>query len=392
MRTKMMIAFSFLGIMSLTSVAQTVSPDYFGQTPPGDKAVKFAPGIISLPNRNEINITFSPDGNEVYFESNTGIYFTKRVNNSWTNQVIEPMFNGFSTPFLSADGKKIYLIKYFDIGTPNITCEAWMSERTTGEWGVPQSLPAPFNTASSDDAYFSGTVDGVNYIESNRAGGYGKSDIWCVRPSSNQAENLGPNVNSASDDGSPCIALDGSYLIFGSDRKGGCSYNGYDYYVSFNKGNNEWTTPVNMERSGAGINLAKYVHISPSLSPDGKFFFFNRHTWTEPLEYPDIYWVSTHILDTLKTIAFSTVSVKETVKQNAILFPNPTTGQFSISFGSTPKLAVAEIYNTEGKLVLKKIFKNAGNAVFDLNDFSKGVYVLMLNIDGKKLNKKFCLD
>jgi hypothetical protein len=41
--------------------------DYFGQTPPGNKAVKFAPGIISLPDRSEYKIVFSPDGKFLFF-------------------------------------------------------------------------------------------------------------------------------------------------------------------------------------------------------------------------------------------------------------------------------------------------------------------------------------
>ena len=35
--------------------AQIDSIDYFGQTPPGDSAVIFAPGMISLQDRNELS-------------------------------------------------------------------------------------------------------------------------------------------------------------------------------------------------------------------------------------------------------------------------------------------------------------------------------------------------
>ena len=41
--------------------------EYFGQTPPGNTPELFAPGIISLDDRNESMITFSPDGKECYF-------------------------------------------------------------------------------------------------------------------------------------------------------------------------------------------------------------------------------------------------------------------------------------------------------------------------------------
>ena len=117
--------------------AQTDTIDYFGQTSPGDSAVIFAPGIISLPGRNEINITFSPDGSEVYYSavnsdgSDEGVYYKKRVNKTWTEQVKEPIFDGFRFPRFSAGGNKLYFTKY---NNDNTVSHIWGSERTTGAW------------------------------------------------------------------------------------------------------------------------------------------------------------------------------------------------------------------------------------------------------------------
>jgi hypothetical protein len=58
MRTKIIKTLSLLGIVTLTAIAQVDSIDYFGQTPLGDSAVIFAPGIISLPNRSECALSF----------------------------------------------------------------------------------------------------------------------------------------------------------------------------------------------------------------------------------------------------------------------------------------------------------------------------------------------
>jgi len=49
--------------------------DYFGQTPPGDSALIFAPGIISLPGRSEYKIIFSPNGNESFLQLGLRILF-----------------------------------------------------------------------------------------------------------------------------------------------------------------------------------------------------------------------------------------------------------------------------------------------------------------------------
>lgn len=261
--------------------------DYFGQILPGDTPVVFAPGIISTTDRNEINITFSPDGNEVYFLRDGDIYTMQRIHNTWTEQVRAP-FTGLNNPVFSVDGSKIYFTKW---SNGNSVSDIWMAERTIGGWGEPQCLPAPINSSANDSVYTE-TADGVKYIGSNRSGSWG---IWCISPSSGQAENLGPMVNSYPST-SPCVAPDGSYLIFNSQRPD--RHGNSDLYVSFNKGNNEWTIPVNLERNGNRINLPNHSQIYPSLSPDGKYLFFNRHNYTGMM--PDIYWVSTSVIDDIK--------------------------------------------------------------------------------------------
>ncbi len=195
-----------------------IKGDYFGQPQPGESAVIFAPGIFSLSDRLESKITFSPDGSEYYFgvteiKDNKAlykIYYTKRVNNTWTEQVEAPFSvnNGGSSPFMSADGEKLYFNRDRDI---------WMVERTGEGWGEPQLLPSPINSDSSDGSFVE-TADNDVYFSSKRPGGSGGMDIWRIRRLPDQipvAENLGPIMNSSSFDVSPCIAPDGSYFIFG---------------------------------------------------------------------------------------------------------------------------------------------------------------------------------
>jgi Tol biopolymer transport system component len=277
--------------------------DYLGQTPPGDTAVMFAPGIISLPNRLEYKIAFSPDGNEIYFHFANGnyskIYSTKRINNTWTEPEEAPFSvnQNFFNPVFSANGKKLYIAKS---NNDNSNCDIWMVDRTTGAWSKPQLLPEPINS-TSDENICTETADSILYISSNRSGNW---DIWCIRRLTDktlQAENLGPIVNSTEMDLTPCIAHDGSYLIFSSTRPGG--YGNQDLYICFNKGNSSWTVPVNMERSGAKINIAHYAHFGPTLSPDGKYLFFTRHNGAG--DKLDIYWVSTKVIDEIRKEVFN---------------------------------------------------------------------------------------
>ena len=62
---------------------------YFNQPPPGDSAVIFAPGIVSVNGRYEYGVSFSPDLKEIYFtahrkDEGSSVYFSKLIDKKWT--------------------------------------------------------------------------------------------------------------------------------------------------------------------------------------------------------------------------------------------------------------------------------------------------------------------
>ena len=251
--------------------SQTTGKDglYFGQTPPGDSAIIFAPGIISLSDRLEGKIAFSPDVSECYFTvwganySSCKIYCTKRINNTWTEQIEVPFSIGqyCGEPFLSADGNELY----FNYSYRDKPTNMWMVQRTSQGWSDPKELPSPINSEQWD-ANYSESAEGTIYFASNRPGGLDeRGDIWCIRKTSgrlNVAEVLGMPVNSTAWDAGQ-IAPDGSYLILTSERPGGIGRS--DLYITFKKEDNSWTTPANMK----GININSIASTTdPSISPD----------------------------------------------------------------------------------------------------------------------------
>ena len=86
-------------------------------------------------------------------------------------------------------------------------------------------------------------------------------------------------------------------------------------------------------------------------------------------------------------------SVKQTFEENIQVYPNPTKNMINITFGSLQyKVAIVEITDISGKLISSDIYHSISNASVNLTCNSKGIYILNLNIDGEKLNKKICIE
>ena len=148
---------------------------------------------------------------------------------------------------VSADGKQIF-IYYNDVNDlQRRGGNVFVSKVNQGKWRTPEALGKPINTS-----YWEGGVcvspDGKKYFfTSERPGGYGRSDIWMVEKKSKtewgKPVNLGPEINSANDEGGMFLAPDGKTLFFCSN--GSKSMGGYDIFRTvYEQGN--WSPPVNL--------------------------------------------------------------------------------------------------------------------------------------------------
>jgi len=127
------------------------------------------------------------------------------------------------------------------------------------DWSEPVNL-GPVINSSANDNHPAISKDGLSlYITSNRADGFGGDGIWVSQRSSTDApwgppQNLGPNINTASDDGVPTFSRDGHWMFFGTTRPGG--YGGSDIWASYRQhvhDDFDWQPPVNL---GLGVNTA----------------------------------------------------------------------------------------------------------------------------------------
>jgi WD40-like Beta Propeller Repeat len=270
-----------------------VTGPFFGQKLPGKTPERFAPGILSLPNRLVTRIAFSPDGNECFFSapnddfSHVQMYCMKRVDDVWTSRFLAPFLRpGHSgrQAIFSADGNQLHFSS-----NENGNSDLWVVEHASQGWGDPHALPAPINTPAYEGQY-SQAADGIAYFESDRPGGQGKFDIWRARPPQPgqppQVENLGALVNSVAGDSDPFVSPDGSYLLFSSERPGGVGQS--DVYVTLADGHGGWSAPVNLNHYGPGLNTGVYTY-APALSADGRILFFTRIG--EDAQQNGIYWV-----------------------------------------------------------------------------------------------------
>jgi hypothetical protein len=320
-----------------------VTGPYFGQKPPGKMPEIFAPGILSLTNRMEARIAFSPDGNECFFTvpndftfSNVQVYYTKRVDDVWTPQVLAPFAqpgHSYAQPFFSADGKKLYFSSGDGI---------WAVERTAQGWGNPQVLPSPISSAGGAGEY-SQTTDGTAYFESVRPGGMGLVDVWRARPGQPgqpvQVENLGPPVNTSTYDSDPFVSPDGKYLIFSSNRSD--TIGGADLYVTFATGDGGWTAPVNLNKYCPGINTGA-IEYGASLSPDGRYLFFVRLNYNA--QQCDVWWVEN--------------PMREPAAAKSAVVTGPFFGQRPP--GETPKVFAPELLSARYGFVARIAFSPDG--------------------------------
>ncbi len=278
----------------LPDEGRTIIPGgrYLGMQPPGEEPVLFAPGMVST-GLDQRDTALTPDGTELYWTLWGGgrgaIVRMREVGAAWSGPEIAP-FSGTTSdlePFITQDGRHLFFAskRPLDPGGDEKDWDLWVMDRQGDAWGEPQNLGEPVNTPGGE-YYPTLTSDGVLYFTATRADTLGGEDIYRSRPVPggwSEPENLGPAVNSPGPEFNSLVAPDGSFLIFGSARKG--DHGGGDLYISFRGRDGAWQPAVNM---GEPINSAA-LDYCPALSPDGRYFFFTSQRVTAPSPLPTTY-------------------------------------------------------------------------------------------------------
>jgi Tol biopolymer transport system component len=298
----------FLAVTAATLVAASFSSDvrvvaprgaYLGQAPPGTTPRVFAPGILSTAGRDEVSCAFTPDGRGLYFAIfEPGRGYTLRVmaelESGWTAERPAPFASDFSEvdPFITGDGRRCFFISKRPLSAEmerSRSYQIWVVHREGTSWGSPRPLGPAVNT--KDRQLFPTVSDGKTlYFGSDRPGGFGGSDVYSARPEEadfGQPINLGAAINSSGNETDALIAPDGSFLVFTATDRGD-GFGGGDFYISYRDAGGAWSPARNL---GAEVN-SPYSDFCPTLSPDGRYFFFTSNRKGSN----DIFWVDADVI------------------------------------------------------------------------------------------------
>jgi len=254
------------------------------------------PNVNSSSGEGSNGLSISADELSIYFDSgrsggygNADLWVATRTtkNDDWsTPSNLGSVVNSSAqdnSPSISADGLSLYFSSNRSGAVGGSGWDAmdlWVATRetTANDWGAPSNLGPVVN--SSDADYMSHiSADGLSlYFSSGRPGGSGQRDLWVTtRETTNddwsEPVNLGPTVNTSSNERQMWISSDGLMLLLQSDRPKGSG--AVDIYMTTRATtNDDWTEPVNI---GSPVNISQISDVSPVVSYDGLTLYFSSY-------------------------------------------------------------------------------------------------------------------
>jgi len=232
----------------------------------------------------------SPDGKTLYFtrafypenvrgvKDELDIWYSTQRSNAWklAENIGAPLNdkkpNGVSS--VSPDGNTLLLINtYRRRGT--ITSRTSISNRTKDGWSTPemQVIDDYYNYSPFED-YFLASNGQILITAMERSDTYGELDLYiCFKEDNGDWSvpiNLGPDINTPSQDFSPFLAPDSKTLFFASEGHGGYGRSDIFFIRRLDDSWLSWSKPVNIGSSVNTSGMDAYY----SVSAQGDFAYF----------------------------------------------------------------------------------------------------------------------
>ena len=210
------------------------------------------------------------DNDNNYFED---IYVSHKVDGKWSNP--ENMGAPINSEYhegcigISKDGKELYIYKEINAG------DIYVSKLKDGnKWSKPEPLSPMVNTDFYEPSVALADSGKTLYFSSNKPGGQGGLDLYMSKKDDKgnwqEAVNLGPEVNTGSDEDGPFYDQNTKYLYFSSAGHKGMG--GYDVFRAKQDSiTHKWSKPYNL---GYPINSPE-DDIYYTLTADGKRAFYS---------------------------------------------------------------------------------------------------------------------
>jgi Tol biopolymer transport system component len=231
-------------------------------------------------------ITFTKDGKTAYLSRYTmqrdtfggqyiKVFESKASKQGWGTPVEAPFKNDQAPyeyhPVVSPDGKKLFYnsraakpgsgVAYYPANN------VWMVDRLpNGSYSQPEMIDAL--ASDTYDDYASVAKSGTLYFRSDRPGGKGSGDIYRSSLAGGQyqaPENIG-DLNSEDNENDVCIDPNEKFIIFNRYID---ATKEIKLFLSIRSGG-KWTSPRVIE----ALEKQADWELTPTLSPDGKFFFY----------------------------------------------------------------------------------------------------------------------
>lgn len=249
---------------------------YLGQKPPELNPELFAPGIVSN-GIDHCSPSFSPDGDEIYFEildknNMAKIGYTKLVQGVWSkpDTISFCKNNSFITggPFITFDGKKMFYTSFRPGAVSEDKENIWYSERTSNGWSNPKPISPNVNKMRIHWS-ISVSKKGTLYFQGNKLDESEEGGIYFSTLKNGEYDvpvRMGPEINSGKSVTCPYVSPDETYLVFTRICTGP---HDSGIFISYKDNQGNWLPAVMLE--GGTIEKGG---VSPKISPDGKYLFY----------------------------------------------------------------------------------------------------------------------
>ncbi|HVD97746.1 MAG TPA: OmpA family protein [Cytophagaceae bacterium] len=239
----------YLVIENIGPTINTIYPDYV-------PVVSADESVLIFTSRRNSTTGGKRDVTDNHFYEDVYITHKDSITNQW--KVPENMGSHINSNLhdacigLSPDGQKLFI--YRSNSAKNSSGDIYVSQLEGSKWSVPVLMDKKINSPGWEPSATISADEKNIYFTSDRAGGYGGTDIYMIKLIGDtvwsEPINMGPAINTEFNEDAPYIHPDNVTLFFSS--KGHRNIGGYDIFTSvFDMATGTWSKP---ENAGYPIN------------------------------------------------------------------------------------------------------------------------------------------